>query len=98
MTMNTNTLALLPEGILTVAGIVVMMAEPVLKPGASRKVLGWLAIFATALSVAASLIQLKTFDQTGRIMAFSNSIQVDPFSIFFHLLIASVVILSLIHI
>ena len=95
MNMNANTLALLPEGILTVAGIIVMMAEPVLKAGASRKVLGWLAIFATALSSAASLFQLNTVNQTGRIMAFSNSIQVDPFSIFFHLLIASVVIVTL---
>jgi NADH-quinone oxidoreductase subunit N len=95
MILNANTLALLPEGILTIAGIVVMMAEPVLKPGASRKVLGWLAIFATALAGVASLFQLQTFNQTGRIMAFSNSIQVDPFSIFFHLLIASVVIVTL---
>lgn len=95
MNLNGNTLALLPEGILTIAGVVVMMAEPMLKPGASRKALGWLAIFATALAGAASIVQLRVVDQSGRIMAFSNSIQVDPFSIFFHLLIASVVIVTL---
>ena len=95
MNLNGNTLALLPEGILTIAGVIVMMAEPILKPGASRKVLGWVAIFATAFAGIASLYQLHIFNQTGRIMAFSNSIQVDPFSIFFHLLIASVVIASL---
>ncbi len=46
MHLNANTLSLLPEGILTVAGVLVMMLEPVLKPGASRKPLGWLAILA----------------------------------------------------
>ena len=95
MNMNVNTLALLPEGILTVAGVIVMMAEPMLKPSASRKLLGWLAIVATVTAIVASLFQLQIVDQSGRIMAFSNSIQVDPFSIFFHLLIASVVLVSL---
>ena len=91
MTLNSNTLALLPEGILTVAGIIVMMLEPVLKPGASRKPLGWLAIFAAALAGCASIYQLHQ----GTIMAFSNSIQVDAFSVFFHLLIAAVVLVTL---
>ncbi len=88
---NGNTLALLPEGILTVAGVLVMMAEPMLKRGASRKPLGWLAIVATLLAGAASWYQLHF----GTMMAFSNSIQVDAFSIFFHLLIASVVLVTL---
>lgn len=95
MNLNANTLALLPEGILTVAGILVMMAEPMLTPGGKRKLLGWISILATLLAGAASLYQLQVVDQTGRIMAFSNSIQVDPFSIFFHLLIASVVLVTL---
>ena len=72
-----------------------MMAEPMLKPGESRKLLGWLAIFETALAGIASLVQLQVVNQSGRMMAFSNSIQVDPFSIFFHLLIASVVLVTL---
>jgi NADH-quinone oxidoreductase subunit N len=93
--MNANTLALLPEGILTVAGVLVMMAEPMLKPAASRKLLGWVAIVATLLAGAASLWQLHVVDISGRIMAFSNNIQVDPFSIFFHLLIAAVVLVTL---
>jgi NADH-quinone oxidoreductase subunit N len=95
MNLNGNTLALLPEGILTVAGVIVMMAEPMLPPGGTRKLLGWVSILATLLAGAASLFQLHTYNQSGRIMAFSNSIQVDPFSIFFHLLIASVVIVTL---
>jgi NADH-quinone oxidoreductase subunit N len=84
-------MALLPEGIMTVAGVAVMMAEPVLKPGASRKVLGWLAIVATLLAAAASVWQLHL----GTLMGFSGTIQVDAFSIFFHLLIAAVVVVTL---
>ena len=91
MQMNGNTLALLPEGILTLAGVIVMLAEPMLKPGSSRKPLGWLAIVATFLAGAASWYQLHF----GTIMAFSNSIQVDAFSIFFHLLICAVVLATL---
>ena len=95
MHLNGNTLALLPEGILTVAGVLVMMLEPLLKPGASRKPLGWLAIAATLLAGAASWYQLHLFNLHGPISAFSDSIRVDPFSVFFHLLIASVVLVSL---
>ncbi len=92
---NVNTLALLPEGILTVAGVLVMMAEPMLKPGASRKPLGWLAILATLLAGAASVYQLHIYNLSGAMSAFSASVRVDPFSVFFHLLIASVVLVSL---
>ena len=92
---NANTLALLPEGILTFAGVLVMMTEPMLKPRASRKPLGWLAVLATLLAGVASAYQLHVFNLSGSINAFSSSIRVDPFSIFFHLLIASVVLVSL---
>jgi NADH-quinone oxidoreductase subunit N len=88
---NGNTLALLPEGILTVAGVLIMLAEPLLARGASRKPLGWLAIFATLAAGGASWYQLHF----GDLMAFSDSIQVDAFSVFFHLLIASIVLVTL---
>jgi NADH-quinone oxidoreductase subunit N len=89
--MNSNTLALLPEGILTVAGVLIMLAEPMLPAGASRKPLGWLAILGTLLAGAASWYQLHL----GVLSAFSGSIQVDAFSVFFHLLIAAVVLVTL---
>jgi NADH-quinone oxidoreductase subunit N len=88
---NGNTLALLPEGILTVAGVLVMLAEPLLARGASRKPLGWLAIFATLAAGGASWYQLRF----GVLMAFSGLIQIDAFSVFFHLLIASIVLVTL---
>jgi NADH-quinone oxidoreductase subunit N len=84
-------LALLPEYILTVAGILIMLVEAILKPAASRKALGWLAIIATALSGMAGYAQLHR----GVLTAFSGTIQVDSFSIFFHLLIAAILIVTL---
>ncbi|HEV2647402.1 MAG TPA: NADH-quinone oxidoreductase subunit NuoN [Acidobacteriaceae bacterium] len=91
-----NILALLPEYILTLAGILIMLVEAVLKPGTTRKPLGWLAIFSTCIAGYASLYQLGIVRTLGYpLLAFSSSIQVDAFSIFFHLLIAAVVVATL---
>src|ERR1700724_1362655 len=84
--LSPNVLALLPEYILTVTGVLVMLTEAVLKPDTDRKPLGWLAILGTLLSGFASYYQL----QFGTLHAFSGSIQVDAFSVFFHLLISAV--------
>ena len=84
-------LALLPEYILTVAGILLMLVEAMLKPGASRKPLGWLAIIATVFSGIATYAQLHR----GVLTAFSGTVQVDAFSVFFHLLIAAILIVTL---
>ncbi len=92
--MSPNLLALLPEIILTVGGVLIMLAEPCLNPGSSRKPLGWLAILATLVAGAASWYQLG-FTKTTAIFAFYGTIQVDAFSIFFHLLIAAIVLCSL---
>jgi NADH-quinone oxidoreductase subunit N len=89
--MSSNVLALLPELILTLVGVFVMLAEPCLKPGLSRKPLGWLAIAGTVGSLIASWYQI----QFGTIHAFSGTIQVDAFSVLFHFVIASVVLVTL---
>jgi NADH-quinone oxidoreductase subunit N len=89
--MSPNILALMPEYILAIGGIVIMLIEAVLKPATSRKPLGWLAIFASCAAGVASWYQLRF----GVLTAFSGNIQVDAFSIFFHLLIAAVVIATL---
>ncbi|MCU1321335.1 MAG: proton-translocating NADH-quinone oxidoreductase, chain [Acidobacteriaceae bacterium] len=91
MNLAPNVLALLPEYILTLAGVFIMLAEPCLKPGSSRKPLGWIAILGTLLAAGASWFQLGF----GTVHAFSGSIQTDAFSIFFHLLIAAVVLVTL---
>jgi len=86
-----NVLALLPEYILTITGVLVMLIESVMKPATNRKPLGWLAILGTLAAAAASFYQL----QFGTVRAFSDSIQVDAFSVFFHVLIAAVVLVTL---
>ncbi len=89
--MSSNILALLPEIILTIAGVLVMLVEPVLSATTSRKPLGWLAIGGTVLAGGASWYQLGF----GTTRAFSGTIQVDAFSVLFHLLIAAVVMVTL---
>ena len=93
--MSPSLLALLPEIILTVAGVVIMLAEPMLPARASRKPLGWLAIVGTLAAIFASFYQLGIVRSTGTITAFFNTIQVDSFSVFFHVLIAAVVLVTL---
>ena len=107
--MSTNLLAILPETILTLTGILVMLIEPVIAPGKSRKPLGWLAILGTVGSMAATLYQhyfigwgvflmrgaMGFPHVTPAFTGFYDTIQVDNFSIFFHLLIAAVVLVTL---
>ncbi|QNI35723.1 NADH-quinone oxidoreductase subunit N [Edaphobacter albus] len=89
--MSPNVLALLPEIILTLAGVIIMLAEPLFPVGATRKPLGWLAVLGTFAAGLASWYQLGF----GTIHAFFGTIQVDAFSVFFHLLIAAIVLVTL---
>lgn len=89
--MSPNLIALLPELILTLTGVIVMMAEPILKPASSRKPLGWIAIAGTVAAGLASWYQLDF----GTIHAFYGTVQVDAFSILFHYIIVSVVLVTL---
>jgi NADH-quinone oxidoreductase subunit N len=91
MHLPTQVIALLPEYILTLTGVLIMLIEPLLKAAASRKPLGWLAIAGTVATGFISWYQLRL----GPLTAFSGTILVDPFSIFFHLLIGAVVIATL---
>ena len=45
--MSPNVLALLPEYILTITGVVIMLADPIFPAANARKPLGWLAILGT---------------------------------------------------
>ncbi len=84
-------LALLPEVILTVFGTAIMLLEPILPEGRSRKPLGWLAIVGVFAAGFASWYQLDF----GTIRAFSGTVQTDAFSVFFHLVISGVVLVTL---
>ena len=89
--MSSNVLALLPELILTLTGVLIMLVEPCLKPATSRKPLGWIAVAGTVASLIASWYQISL----GTLHAFSGTIQVDAFSVLFHLVIAAVVLVTL---
>src|SRR5215469_5074160 len=89
--LSANIVALLPEYILTIAGILIMLFEPLLPASSSRKPLGWLAIAGTVAAGLASWYQLGF----GTLHAFYGTVQVDAFSVFFHLLIAAIVLVTL---
>lgn len=91
MPLPTQVIALLPEYLMIGTGVLIMLVEAVLKPGTSRKPMGWLAILGTIAAGLVSWYQLRL----GVLTAFSGMIQVDAFSIFFHLLIAAVVLATL---
>jgi NADH-quinone oxidoreductase subunit N len=93
--MSTNLLTLLPEVILTITGILIMLAEPLIAPGKSRKPLGYLAILGAALSGIAAYYQLRVTNATGPLTGFYGTVQIDAFSVFFHLLIAAIVLVTL---
>jgi NADH-quinone oxidoreductase subunit N len=93
--MPTSLLAILPEVILTITGVLIMLAEPMLAPAKSRKPLGWLAIVGAFSAGLAAFYQLRVYDTAGTITAFYSTVQIDAFSVFFHLLIAAIVAVTL---
>lgn len=79
-------LRILPEVILTVAGVLIMLIEPTLAKGKSRKSLGWLAVVGVIAALAASFYQYQLPAGT----AYFGTVQTDAFSVFFHVLICGI--------
>jgi NADH-quinone oxidoreductase subunit N len=85
---------ILPEIVLSVFGMIVMLLEPLIDEEKSQKVLGLIALAGTLAGLGATGFMAQ-YQYQG--LAFWNMVQVDGFSIFFHILviaIAAVVILS----
>jgi NADH-quinone oxidoreductase subunit N len=83
---------ILPELVLTLVGIMIMLADPLLPPEGSKKILGFIALAGVVAGLMATVIQAENYGD-----AFFNMVRVDTFSVFFHfvvLLIALVVILT----
>ncbi len=83
---------ILPEVVLSVFGIIVMMIDPLIPEQSPKKPLGIIAIIGILAALAATVYQTGFYGN-----AFYNTIRVDTFSVFFHvvvLLIALVVLLS----
>jgi NADH-quinone oxidoreductase subunit N len=83
---------ILPELVLTALGIVVMMVDPLLKPGSSRKGLGLLALLGTLVAIAAAFCQMAWLarDPSFATPGWSGMVRVDSFSVFFHILIPAI--------
>ncbi|MFZ0320036.1 MAG: NADH-quinone oxidoreductase subunit N, partial [Candidatus Sulfotelmatobacter sp.] len=83
---------ILPEIVLSVFGIIVMLLEPLLDERTGQKVLGWIALAGALAGTGATWFMAQAPG-----LAFWNMVQVDGFSVFFHVLvttIAAVVILT----
>jgi len=82
---TTDYIRILPELVLAVFGILAMVADPLLPETSDYKPLGVLALIGVLLSVVATLVQ-SSYQGT----AFFGTVQVDAFSIFFHLIVGFV--------
>jgi NADH-quinone oxidoreductase subunit N len=83
---------ILPELVLSLFGMIVMLLEPLLDEEASQKILGLIALVGTLAGVMATWYMSQSPG-----LAFWNMVQVDEFSVFFHVLviaIAAVIILA----
>jgi NADH-quinone oxidoreductase subunit N len=91
MNLTDSFLRILPEVILTITGVAVMMLEAVLARSASRKPLGWLTILGVLAALFASLQQ----QQLAPGAAYNGLVQTDAFSVFFHVLICGIILVTL---
>ena len=80
---------ILPELILTLFGVAVMIIDPLLKPGASRKGLGYLSLAGTLCAMGAAFYQASqlALDPHFGDPGWFGMIRADSFAIFFHVLI-----------
>jgi NADH-quinone oxidoreductase subunit N len=83
-------LRILPEIILTLTGIAVMLLDPLFPARGNRKPLGWLTVLGTLAALGASLYQYELPPGT----AYYGVVQTDAFSVFFHVLITSIVLVA----
>src|SRR6202012_5302359 len=82
---------ILPEVILTLAGVIIMLVDPLLPRTADRRSIGWFGVLAAIAAFTASAWQLHLAPGT----AYFGVVQTDAFSVFFHLLICGTVLVAL---
>ena len=85
----TDYLRILPELVLTIFGVIVMMADPLLPRRASRKPLGIVALIGAILSSFVAIVPAAHYQGT----AFFGMVNYDAFAIFFHVLIGIITVL-----
>ena len=83
-------ISIMPEVALCIAGLLIMLVEPLFPKGMSRKFLGILAFFGVAVALYETFQQngLQWSTEGGQMgSAFFGMLQIDHFSIFFHCLV-----------
>jgi NADH-quinone oxidoreductase subunit N len=89
---STDYVRILPEIVLSIFGMIVMLLEPLLDEETGQKFLGLIALLGALAGLGATWFMAQAPG-----VAFWNMVQIDGFSVFFHVLviaIAAVVILS----
>src|ERR1700683_4106253 len=81
---------ILPELVLSLFGMLVMVVDPLLDEENSHQSLGTIALIG-ALAALASTFWMARYPGT----AFSNMVRVEPFSVFFHVLIIAIAVVSI---
>jgi NADH-quinone oxidoreductase subunit N len=76
---------ILPEIVLSIAGMVIMVLDPLVDERRSQRLLGAIALTGSLAAIGATLYQSQ---YPG--LGFWNMVQVDQFSVFFHFLVATV--------
>jgi NADH-quinone oxidoreductase subunit N len=82
---------ILPEVVLAITGVFIMLLDAAMAAQSSRRSLGWVGVFGVMAALWVSLWQLSLPAGTG----FYNTVQTDAFSVFFHVLICGIVLVSL---
>jgi len=89
---QTDYIRILPELVLSIFGIVIMLLDPLIDEDKSHKTLGLIGFFGALAGLVATWYMAQSPG-----LAFSDMVQVDGFSVYFHFLviaIAAVVILT----
>jgi NADH-quinone oxidoreductase subunit N len=80
-----QSISILPELVLSVAGIIIMLADPMMGERSSRRPLGIVAFIGAVAAVVASFYQVG---HQG--LSYFNVVRVDTFSIFFHVVVIAI--------
>ena len=86
--------AILPEIVLSLFGMLIMLLDPVMDERRSQRTLGGIAFVGAFAALLVTFFQAHFLNHTGASgLAFWNMIKVDAFSIFFHVVVAAITIL-----
>jgi NADH-quinone oxidoreductase subunit N len=86
---NADYVRILPEIVLSVFGMIIMLLDPIMDERRSQRTLGVIALLGAIAALAATLYQAQ---QQFWGFGFWEMVKVDPFSIFFHVLVIAVTI------